>query len=71
MKTKKILAANLKAYRKKYKVTQEEIASRAGITRNGYFKIESCKTSARIETLDRLADAIGVSVAQLLTEGAF
>jgi transcriptional regulator with XRE-family HTH domain len=68
MKAEMILAKNLKAYRKKHNLSQAALSRMAGLTTRGYSKIEMCHNGARMDTLDKLAAATGLTVAQLLTD---
>ena len=61
-----MLAQNLKKYRKKLRLTQEGLARKANISYNTVIKLESRGiTDPRMETLRRLAAALGVSIDDL------
>ncbi|MFJ8855081.1 helix-turn-helix domain-containing protein [Streptomyces sp. NPDC102437] len=49
-------------------LSQEEVALRAGITLGPYNRIEQGHAAARIDTLIRVADAIGVPLADFVRE---
>lgn len=66
MESLEILAANLKRARKAAKLSQIDAAAKAGISRNGYRKIESAEGEPKPDTLARIAAAVGVSVTDLL-----
>lgn len=66
MTSKEILAANLKQYRDKYDISQEELAYAAGLSTRGYGEIERGKVNTSLDKIDRLSDATGISVDQLL-----
>jgi len=58
-----VLAQNLKKYRKKLKLTQEGLARKANISYNTVIKLESRGiTDPRMDTLKKLAVALGVSI---------
>lgn len=58
-----MLAQNLKKYRKKLKLTQEGLARKANISYNTVIKLESRGiTDPRMDTLKKLAAALGVSI---------
>ncbi|MEK6728068.1 MAG: helix-turn-helix transcriptional regulator [Candidatus Omnitrophota bacterium] len=58
-----MLAKNLKKYRKKLKLTQEGLARKANISYNTVIKLESRGiTDPRMNTLRKLAVALGVSI---------
>ncbi len=68
MDSKKILSANLKQYRAKHKLSQEELAARAELSTRGYGKIERAEVHSSLETLDKLSRGTGLSQANLLSE---
>ena len=66
-KTQKKLVLRLKELRKNHQVTQEEFSERNGISYKYYQAIEAgVKKELRISTLERLADAYGIEVWELL-----
>lgn len=46
--------------------TQEQMAEKLGLTRNGYAKIETGKSTPSLERLDEIAGILGVKVIELL-----
>jgi transcriptional regulator with XRE-family HTH domain len=62
------LANNLKLFRGKVGMSQEELAHRAGLHRTQLSQIERELASVRLDTLVSLAEALGVDEAQLLTQ---
>lgn len=68
MKSKLILSVNLKQYREKNRLSQEELAARAELSTRGYGKIERGEVHSSLETLDKLARATGMSQARLLSD---
>jgi len=63
---KKRLARNLRSWRAKRGLTQEEVAARAGMLWQNYQELESAKRNLTLETLVRVAAALEVDVAELL-----
>ena len=62
-----IIAKNIKKYREKKGVSQDKLSKLAGVTLHTITKIESEATpDPRIETVKKIADALGVSVDELL-----
>jgi len=62
-----IIAKNIKKYREKKGISQDKLSKLAGVTLHTITKIESGVTSdPRIETVKKIADALGVSVDDLL-----
>lgn len=60
--------SGVKAIRKAHGLSQQQLASMAGIGMRTLQSIESGATSPTVRTLQRLADALGVQVAELLLE---
>lgn len=62
-----MLAENIKKYRKKLKLTQEGLSRKADISYNTVIKLESGGiTDPRMETLKKLANALNVSIDELV-----
>lgn len=61
-----VISVNLKLLRKKYKVTQEELAFITGINRVSISRYESCQQSISLENLLLIAKALEVSPSALL-----
>lgn len=64
----RILAKNLLACRLACRITQEDLAERAGISPSFYANIERGNKGMSVHVLKNLADALGVSVDQLLSD---
>jgi transcriptional regulator with XRE-family HTH domain len=63
-----MLAENIKKLRKQHKLSQEKLATEANITYSTIIKIESgVNDNPTIKTLKKIADALKVSVDNLLT----
>ncbi len=63
------LATNISRYRKQQNMTQKELAEKAGIDLFTLSKIETGTTpNPTIETMKRIADALGVSVDYLMKQ---
>ena len=60
------LAANLRRYRTAKGLSQQALADKAGLSRIGYRDIESGKATPRLDSLQRISDALGVAVPDLL-----
>jgi transcriptional regulator with XRE-family HTH domain len=63
----KSFGANLRARRKRAGRRQAELAAAAGISRTTLTNIETGRFSTTLETVARLADALGVPAAELMT----
>lgn len=55
----------LREQRHRHHLTLAEVADRAGISRGMLSKIENCQTAASLDTLSRLATALGITMAHL------
>lgn len=62
-----MLATNLRKARHAQGLSQEDLADRAGVDRTYVSSLERCVYSATIDVLDRLADALAVRPAELLS----
>jgi len=60
------LAQNIKYYRSRLDLTQEELAKRAGLNRSYLAGIEAGQRNTSAKTIEKLAHALGVSPADLL-----
>lgn len=60
------LAKKLKKLREEQKITQEELAFRCNLDRTCIARIETLKRSPNLETLEKLANGIGVPLHELL-----
>ncbi|MDO4435112.1 MAG: helix-turn-helix transcriptional regulator [Cardiobacteriaceae bacterium] len=56
----------MKEFREKEHLTQEQLAEKLGLSRNGYAKIERGESAPSLERLDEIASALGVKVIELL-----
>jgi transcriptional regulator with XRE-family HTH domain len=63
-----ILARNLRALRKKRGWSQEEMAEECGLHRTYVGAIERGERNVTLDTLTRLAHALGVESAELISE---
>ena len=66
MEIREVLARNLRLLRKTRGLSQEELASRAGVDRTYVSSLERGIYAAGIDVLDRLARALEVEAADLL-----
>ena len=64
----KTFAKNLRFFRTNLGITQEELARRAGVTRNAIANYESGRTEPSFEALCFFCGELGVDADQLLTE---
>ena len=70
MDIREILAINLRKFRQARGLSQEELAHRAEIDRTYISSLERSVYAAGIDVVDRLAQALGVEAADLLTRPA-
>jgi transcriptional regulator with XRE-family HTH domain len=70
--SQKVLAENIKAYIELNSIDSvEAFATLAGTTKTQIYNIYKGHTSPKVDFLDKLATAMGITVPQLLTEGYF
>ncbi len=62
------IADNVRAKRKARKMTQVELAERAGIAQALVSQIEGGQDNVKVETLRGLADALGCATVDLMPE---
>ena len=66
---RRILARNLRRFRVAKAVSQEALAALAGLHRTYLGSVERGERNVSIDNIERLADALGVTVSELLKEG--
>jgi transcriptional regulator with XRE-family HTH domain len=66
MDLKKVMATNLRRARQAKKLTQEELADRAGLSTRYLGAMERAEVSASVTILGRLADALRVDACELV-----
>ena len=64
---RKILATNVRNYRRKHGISQEELAEACELHRTYIGSIERCERNVTLSTLEVLAAALHVTVPELLT----
>ena len=64
---KEILAQNLKKHRKRLRITQPELAERAGLSTNYLGMIEVARNFPTADVLERLAAALGIKSNELFS----
>lgn len=64
-----ILAENIKSHRARLQLSQEELADRCGLHRTYIGSVERSERNVSLSTLEVLANALKVSVPELLTRG--
>jgi transcriptional regulator with XRE-family HTH domain len=67
MKLRQIVARNLRILRKQKGLSQEELAFQAGINRNYVGQIEREEKSPTVDTIEKLASALGITPFSLLS----
>jgi len=58
----KVFAYNLKKYRNKLGISQEDFAERAGLHRTYISAVECGKRSIALDNVQKIADALGIEV---------
>lgn len=67
----KYLSMRIASYRKNKKLSQEALADIAGITREFLAQIETGKRHPSLETVVKLANALGISADDLLVDSLY
>lgn len=70
MEIREALAANLRRLRQTRRLSQEELADRAGLDRTYISSLERCVYGASIDVVDKLARVLGVEAADLIRRPA-
>jgi len=68
---KNTLAENIRAFRKKKHISQEELADMCKLHRTYIGSVEREERNVTLSTLENLASALDVNVPELLTKRAF
>ncbi|SFR74974.1 Helix-turn-helix domain-containing protein [Mitsuaria sp. PDC51] len=63
---RKVFAAALQSYRKKLGLSQEALGGKAGLHRTYVSQVEQCRQAASLDSIERLANALGVAPHLLL-----
>lgn len=71
MDLKEIMARNLRQIRHDKKLTQEELADRAGLSMRYVGAIERGDVSASVTVLGQIADALEIEPGELLEKGSW
>jgi transcriptional regulator with XRE-family HTH domain len=66
--SRRILAENLRLIRLQRRIPQDELAHLVGLDRSYFGAVERGMRNIAVDNLDKIAAALGISVAQLLTE---
>lgn len=63
-----IFANNIKYYREKKKLTQQDLADITGLNRVYICDVESAKRNVTIDIMEKLSNGLGVKLEKLLIE---
>lgn len=61
----------IKFYRKKLHLSQEELAQKSGLSRNAIYNYENERRSPDIDTLKRIAETLGIKLSELIDGGVY
>ena len=67
LRLRKILAKNLRAFRKSKGLSQEELAAKCDLHRTYIGSVERCERNVTLSTLETLSLALEITVPELLT----
>ncbi len=62
------ISKKIKLERAKLNFSQEELAFRAGVNKNTIWKIETGQVSPQIDTLEKIANALGMDLNALILD---
>lgn len=62
------LGENIKRYRKEKGMTQEELATKCGLSKNGLWNYENNKRQPNIETLNKIIDVLDIKITDLIDD---
>lgn len=60
-----VVARNLMHYRNELNISQHTLAIKSNTSKYTIFYIENCKTNATIDVLEKIANALGITVNDL------
>lgn len=66
-----LLAENIRSYRRSKNLSQEELAEKCSLHRTYIGSVERCERNVTLSTLELLASALEISVAELLSNRTF
>ncbi len=66
MDIRKVIAANVRAFRQEHVWSQEELADRAGVHRTYISQVERAVTNPTATVITKIANALGVEPFELL-----
>ncbi len=69
-KLTQILSKNIRAFRRSKGLSQEELAEMCNLHRTYIGSVERGERNVTLSTLEVIADTLGISVPELLTEGS-
>lgn len=68
MRTRAVLAANMRKLRKEKGLSQEALANEIGVDRSYISSLERSVYAASVDMLDKIARAFGTKAGQLITD---
>ena len=68
IRLRKILASNIRDYRRQKNLSQEQLADICGLHRTYIGSVERAERNVTLSTLEALANALKISVPELLTK---
>ena len=68
MSTRENIARNLRALRKKKKITQEQLAEESGVSIAQIKRIELAQTNSTVKMLNKIAPVFGVHTTELIKD---
>ena len=69
LKSREVIAANLRALMDKNKHSEGELHNRTGLSQSTIGRILKCESAATVDTLDAIANVYGLSTWQIMVAG--
>jgi transcriptional regulator with XRE-family HTH domain len=69
MKLRRVVARNLRRFRRERGLSQEELAARAGLNRNYVGMVERAENAPTVDVVEHLARALNIEAIELLRDG--
>lgn len=68
MQARKLIASNIRKYRLRLSLSQEDLAERANIHRTYIGSVERGERNISIDNIERIAEALGTEITNLLRD---
>jgi transcriptional regulator with XRE-family HTH domain len=66
MRSEGLVVEKIRRLREEQSLSQQELADRAGVAKSTVYEAETARRTPKLESLEKIATALGISVAELL-----